>query len=191
MIRGLFVGTGMGALAVVGAMLAIPAALPLLGMVRKVSSTALRAAGAAWDALAGVILEDRLAAFLDDLAAEVNAPITVTSGVRTAAAQAAARLAKLEAGETADDLFALYKRDDLIAELLEAEQTLEAWTAILEDQISRGDFLSSHLTGRALDLRSRDWTAAELAEVEAAVAALGGRSVHESTPEHLHIEVPS
>lgn len=118
-------------------------------------------------------------------AAAKGIPITATSGRRDPRRQAAAMIAKVERGE---DLHALYRDDAQITELLSGPKTVERWTAIIEKYAANGKGISNHLSGRAVDIRSRDWTPTQLQEASALAAAMGARrAIIES--DHLHIEV--
>lgn len=153
------------------------------------------ASGEGWSSGSGVKMNDKMIAFMDDLAEKTGIYLFVTDGVRTAADQAAALATKVELGETMEELYALYVRDDLIAEL--AEAPVEAWPDIIEAQIDRGDYLSSHMSGEALDLRTSGGGAGatgqlstgEVNAVAAAAGELGARAVNEDTPPHLHLEI--
>ncbi len=155
------------------------------------------ASGEGWAAGSEVVLDERMAGFLDELAAYTGLPLYVTSGIRTAEAQARALLTKLELGETVQDLYDLYRRDDLIAELAEYPTTLEEWTAAIQEQVDAGELLSSHLSANALDLRTTgggsgaygQLSASQAAQVEAAAVELGARAVVESTPPHIHLNL--
>lgn len=142
--------------------------------------------------LPGVELGPRQRAWLALLRAELPAdlPLTVTSGRRSAQAQARAMAAKLARGE---DLLALYVRDDLVAEIIAAagpdRQHPDAWAMglAIEDQAARGQAISRHLLpDDALDLRSRHYSRPQRDLVVATVRRLGAECVVE--PDHLHVE---
>lgn len=136
-----------------------------------------------------VVLTDAMVAWLRELRARVPAavPLHVTSGVRTAAAQAAAMLSKLSQG---DDLMALYRDDGKIARLLTLPADPQAWAAQIQQWVDEGSYLSRHLTGRALDLRIRDLDEGQIALVTSSAKELGARVLREGTPPHLHLDVP-
>lgn len=114
-------------------------------------------------------------------------PIHVTSGERDVVAQARAMLEKYQGG---DDLHKLYGADDVIDKLLQAERTVAAWTRVLETEIARGANVSRHLGGGAIDIRSKDITASDIAAIVAGVKALGGRTIVEKIPPHIHADLP-
>lgn len=167
----------------------------LLGLVAGLAGLALLrrgrdlvAQGLCWATKAGVRLPAGAEALLDRLAAAAGVPITVTSGTRSPAEQAQAMASKLQRGE---DLTALYGQDDLVAEVLAAAKSpsapdVEAMAAVIEDQVRRGRFISRHLRGDALDLRTRDLSADQLAALKAALSQLGLRWLDEG--DHIHVD---
>ena len=176
-------------------------ALVVVGLVvvLAMSDSATRgASGDGWSSGSAVELSEDMIRFVDDLADQVGVELYVTSGIRSAADQARALMAKVDLGESIDDLMDLYQRDDLIAELADVPADLDTWTAIIEDQIARGELLSSHLSGLALDLRTTgggEGAPGQLSEDEAeavAAAALqlgAAKALVEETPPHLHIKL--
>ena len=133
-----------------------------------------------------IVMNDTIRRFMDDLSRGVPADLVVTSGIRTANAQAAAMLSKLERGQTGDDLLALYVRDDLVNELLATGRTQSQWAEVIQAQIDRGDLLSSHLSGRAVDLRTSNLSDDQRWAVMAEAQRLGAEAVDEG--DHIHIE---
>ncbi len=94
-------------------------------------------------------------------------------------------LAKVERGE---DLHALYRDDEQIGELLQGARTVDRWAAVIDGYTNRGRPISNHLSGKAVDIRTRDWSRTQLQEAAAlAVAMKAKRAIIES--DHLHIEV--
>jgi hypothetical protein len=154
-----------------------------------------RSSGDGWSAGSAVKMNGRLTAFMDELAAAVPFDLYVTDGERTATEQADRIMQKVDLGESWSDLLALYRRDDLIEQLQGADPN--SWVEVIQAQVDAGEFMSSHLTGQALDLRTTGGgTGApgqlsddQTAELEDAVAALGARSVNEATPPHLHVNI--
>jgi len=157
------------------------------------SGAATGSSGAGWSSGSAVQTNAAIREFLDDLASRLGFPVYVTSGIRTAEDQARAMLKKVELG--GEDELDLYKRKDLVAELLATPQTQEAWASVIAEQISRGDLLSSHLSGRAFDLRTTGSGTGQLSETQIATviqaaAELGAKKVlREDTPPHLHFEL--
>lgn len=137
---------------------------------------------------ADAFLERLVAALVEAAGDGSPVPVVVTSGIRSPAQQAAALAVKLRRG---DDLFALYKRHDLVAEIVEAagdtsDPDVDAMTRAVEAQVARSQFLSVHLSGAAVDLRTRDLSREQRDQLVAAVRQLGAKPVVES--DHLHVE---
>lgn len=167
--------------------LAIALVAGVLAAVLRRSSAVLSGEHATWTMNAGVELGEAAEVWLQalaDVAREQGLPaLHVTSGRRSATAQASAMLAKVSRGE---NLAALYADDEAIEVLMALPRTVDAWAAQIGAWVKEGRYLSSHLRDDALDLRSRDWTAVQLAAVVALVEQLGGEAIVES--DHLHIE---
>lgn len=171
--------------------------LVLLGVAYFASAGGSRTSGEGWEAPSGALVTDGMAAFLDELHYETGLFYYLTSGTRDAEAQARAMLAKVAEGQTKQDLLNLYSRDDLVEELYEYPVNQESWAAVIQAQMDRGDFLSSHMGGRGLDLRTSgggegaigQLSAGEVAATITAAKGLGARCVEESTPPHLHINI--
>lgn len=150
----------------------------------------------------GVVLGPAQWAFLAELRAGVDPsiPLYVTSGTRTATDQARALVTKRSEAEALAaagkdpkdaDLRNLYRRGNgptIVAALLAVPNEVSAMAAVLQGFVDKGIYLSRHMRGDALDLRSKTWTSAQTAEVTAAVKALGAKPLLEKYPPHLHIE---
>ena len=147
------------------------------------------ASGPGWSSGSAVVTTAEMRSFLDELAARAGVELYVTSGVRSAADQARAMLAKLQADSDALDI---YVRGDLVDELLEVDQA--RWAELIQSQIEAGQYLSAHLTGRALDLRTTGAGVGHLEvdqvdQVANVAAELGADVLEEHAPPHLHIEL--
>lgn len=133
-----------------------------------------------------MLLDEAHYRFLWELRARTSAPIYVTSGRRSIEAQARAMLGKLQAGG-AQEIRDVYS--DAVAEaVLAAPPTEAAWAAALRSLVARGVSPSRHLIGDALDIRNKDLTAAEQADIVTAAQALGARVLVEDAPPHIHID---
>lgn len=114
-------------------------------------------------------------------------PLHVTSGVRTATAQARALVTKrAQAGDAG--VRALYGQKDLIDEILAVPATTEAMAKVLYAQMARGRFLSRHMRGDAFDLRRTNLTQEQAQIVNDAAKAMGAKPLIEDDPPHIHIE---
>jgi hypothetical protein len=123
-------------------------------------------------------------------AAAPGVPIYVTSGERTPEEQADAMLKKLQLGGSAE-LYKTYQDDRAIASLLTVPPSTAAWADAIRRLAATGTTISRHLFGRAIDLRTKDLSASQIDTLKRAVAATGGRYLLESTPPHLHVDMPA
>lgn len=112
-------------------------------------------------------------------------PVTATSGRRDSVRQAAAMIAKVQRGE---DLRALYRDKSQIEELLSGPRTVDVWADTIRRYADAGRPLSSHLSGRAVDLRIRDLTPGQIDRLRALALAGGARRAI-LEPDHLHLEL--
>lgn len=136
----------------------------------------------------GLALNEGQVVFLRSLRSAVPAgiPLHVTSATRTPEAQAAALVAKRKLGE---DLRRLYGANPDIADaLMRAPNTTAGMAAVIRRFMRDGRFLSRHMRGDAVDLRSRNLTAVQRSRVIAEAQRLGARATYETTPPHIHIE---
>lgn len=112
--------------------------------------------------------------------------VTVTSGTRTHRQQAQAMRKKVELyGRSSLDIYSSRVRDAMWA----APDTLDGWTAAVEQLAAAGVIVSRHHAGQALDLRIRDLTATQREALQkAAQRAVGvtGRTLMEQ--DHLHLQ---
>lgn len=140
----------------------------------------------------GVRLTPVLVAYLNRLRAALPAavPLHVNSGVRTPSEQADAMWTKYQEAEAkgtgggAAELIATYgAKADALFQVAHTE-----WAALVEQAQADGTLFSRHLTGDALDVRTRDLTDSARADLIAAVKATGARPLYEGTPPHLHID---
>lgn len=134
--------------------------------------------------LDGKVVNSETLAIMERIAA-VTGPFTITSGIRTPDAQAAAMLSKVQRGE---DLHALYKADNIIDELMASGRDAKQWSAIIAKYLAQGIKLSDHLHAgsgpHAVDVRLQN--ADFLAKLTTAAQAAGYRVVSE--PDHYHLE---
>ena len=124
--------------------------------------------------------------FAKDLSRRTDVPVHVTSGTRPPLQQAQA-VASLRYKRGDASVRALYAQKDLIDEVLAKDKSDTAGMAkVLEKQVRRGRFLSRHMRGDAIDLRTNNLTSAQVATLTAAVRAMGAKALLE--PDHLHVE---
>lgn len=128
----------------------------------------------------GVRLTPVTTAFLKKIRPLVDFDLTVTSGQRPPAEQAALML------DGTADIRSLY-RGSAGSEIADAaSQGVQAVTRIIENQVSRGVYVSQHLTGSALDFRTRDLTPEQLSALKWAGKTLGVDVLDEG--DHVHME---
>jgi hypothetical protein len=136
-----------------------------------------------WSKLSGVVLSENQRGFLDEFAKRLPFNIIVTSGTRTPQAQARAMFDKIELG---DDLLKIYADDVFAQSIIDAYPNIEQATEIVE-QYARSGRGSDHLTGNAVDIRTRDLTEDQKNTMVAVVQEMGNFALLEATPPHLHI----
>jgi len=155
----------------------------------------------------GVVLFQGQKDFLTRLRILISATtlLHVTSGYRSPERQAAAML-NIWTGTGEGELRRLYRKP-LITEVMAAGKSASAMAAVIQGQTNRGQYISRHLYKAGLDLRSRNLTDAQVAEIVSAARSMGGKVGMEpgrcwtmkgqSTPrlkscgnEHIHIGVP-
>lgn len=113
-------------------------------------------------------------------------PLHVTSATRTPERQAAALVTKRNLG---DDLRKLYRANaDIAEELMRAPNTVPGMAAVIRRYMAQGRYLSRHMRGDAFDLRSRNLTPAQRAQVIATAQQMGAKAIYETTPPHIHVE---
>ena len=142
-------------------------------------------------AYGGVVLDAALSAFIERLQAEVpDIKLKVTSGIRTAEAQASAMLTKAkrkDGGSTSpdDDITKLYRKSEpRPSQLLASGRDLATWTRMIQGWMDQGLYLSDHMRGDAIDIDdlngSRKMTAEEVLRVAKAAQKLGAKVLLES-----------
>ena len=126
-------------------------------------------------------------------------PLVITSGTRSAEAQAEAMYAKLIRRR---NLFRLYSRTALLREVVRAYRRARrkrlshraaraALARVIRSQVLRGEYLSAHLRNGAVDIRSYDMSRRQrrllrqLARSDADILLLK----QERHPPHFHLEV--
>ncbi len=126
---------------------------------------------------------------------ETGAELVVTSGTRTPASQADAMYKKLRRGE---NLRSLYRNTQALDEILAAYEyrrksgatepaTIDAMAQVIQAQVSRHVYISLHLRGEAVDVRSRTMSSSQKdAFDDATRRVLGHRPKKEA--DHYHLQ---
>jgi hypothetical protein len=134
----------------------------------------------------GTTLTAGQAAYLKKLTAALPSgfPLVITSAGRTPREQASAMLAKVSKYGTSS--LDIYSDKTLVARLLALPRDVSSWEALIRTDGMR---LSRHLWGGALDLRTRDLTSTQQAQLTTAVGTTGGSPLVEE--DHLHADLPA
>lgn len=150
------------------------------------------------DVILSAAVESKVAAIADAYHRRTTKDIVVTSGTRSAAEQAQAMYDKLELGDDIVKLYGSKKRvkqikkayDDGKAAAKSAPEIKADMTAVINQQIADGAYISKHLRAGAVDIRSRDMSATEKTAFRESVAEVGGMSVIlETKPPHFHLQM--
>ena len=91
-------------------------------------------------------------------------------------------------GSPCSPIYNLYKNKDLIMEILRTPNSESEMARVISAQVARQKYLSSHLTGRALDFSVRNLDKEQINLVEKAVKSLKATYKYENDPPHIHIE---
>ena len=134
----------------------------------------------------GVVLTAKQRNYLDALAARLPFDIVVTSGFRTPEQQTDAMFYKIEQG---DNLLALYLDDAFAQSVIDAYPDRAAGAAAVQAYIDRGGGKTMHLSGNAVDIRTRDKTQGEINTILETVRAMGDRALYEAIPPHIDISI--
>ena len=132
----------------------------------------------------GVVLTPEQTNYLNILASKLPFDIVVTSGFRTPEKQARAMFTKIELG---DDLIALYRDDQFAQDVIDAYPDLDQGIQAVNDYVARGGGATMHLSGNAVDIRTRDKTQEEIDLIISTVQSMGDRALYEPIPPHIDI----
>lgn len=139
-----------------------------------------------WTKGSGVVFTDPgQEQFLNALGDLLPFDIFVTSGTRTPEAQVRAMYVKMDLGGR-QELINTYADDNFANAVADAYPDVDEGIAIVEAYNP-----SSHGIGRAIDLRTRDKSPDEIADMKSAVSHLGGTYLYEPSPPHLHVQIPA
>ncbi len=117
--------------------------------------------------------------------------LTVTSGRRTPQGQAQAMYDNLQSNSTPhySNQAAFHQiveaYDDAVATGAGQQATINAMARVIEDQVSQGVYISAHLAGDAVDIRSRDMSDEEQRILEQVATSVGARPIIETSNIHL------
>jgi len=132
----------------------------------------------------GVVITPQIRNYMNELASRLPFDIVLTSGYRTPEAQTAAMFYKIGQGE---DLTELYRDDAFAQSVMDAYPDEAAGAAAVRAYVARGGGKTMHLSGNAVDIRTRDKTQQEIDIIMRTVAEMGDRALYEPVPPHIDI----
>ncbi len=153
----------------------------------------------AYELKSGVVLISKIEAkvkrIADSYYAKAKKKITVTSGTRSAKAQAKAMYGKLAAGGS----MSIYKDKASAKEVKKAYsegkkaeeskgQIVKRMAKVIEGQVKKGKYLSKHLRAGAIDVRSRDMSSKEKEYFKQAIKGVAKSFILEKKPPHWHLQ---
>ena len=155
-----------------------------------------------------VVATTAITNFLEDLRTTIPASevetLVVTSGERSAAAQASALYTKRSFNKCSSAIstipassdpcyaiYALYSNKTLIMEVLKVANSVASMQAVYQAQMDRGEFSSGHMSGLGVDLRTSNLTTTQRNYVIKQAKTLGASAIYENDPPHIHIGIPS
>jgi len=121
--------------------------------------------------------------------------IVITSAKRTASSQASALYTRFKKGGNVKDYIkqteakAVKKAyDDAVKAKKSKIDIIKAMTKVLDTQIKAGNYLSNHLSSKALDVRSKNMSATEKKAFTKACKAVANKCLVEGSPQHFHLQ---
>jgi hypothetical protein len=147
-----------------------------------------------WNHKKGTVLNDSVVSFVDDV--KKNAPnleIFINSAFRDNTAQARAIVAKMKLGDKLSTVYAqsTYKKFveltgyvDGVASANFGDKEIKAIADWYDSKKP-----SSHLTGNAVDFRTKHLNDSQLNELQNAVRKTGETPEFETTPQHVHVTI--
>jgi len=136
----------------------------------------------------GVVLTDEQTNYLNILSDKLPFDIVVTSGFRTPERQTRAMFYKIEQGE---DITKLYQDKAFANSVIDAYPDLDEGAKAVQAYIDRGGGKTMHLSGNAIDLRTRDLTLEQRQIILDTVEDMGDRGMYEPVPPHIDISFRS
>jgi HK97 family phage portal protein len=129
--------------------------------------------------------------------AKTGKSFTVISGLRSSHKQANAMYVKFSSGSLGNDYRNKTARAQIYNVYVTGQHSKQAPAAtiaqmrqIIDKQVQQGTYISLHMTGRAIDIRTKGkgYTASDKAHLRAAAASQGGQFHPEPRPEHIHVQ---
>lgn len=155
-----------------------------------------------------VLISQDMQAFLIKLRKNITKDqvrlLEITSGVRTAEAQAralrdkrtyngcnSAIAGKPASGSPCKPIYDLYRGSSKIMDVLRVPNDLGMMTQVIQRQVAAKKYLSPHMKGRGLDLRTKTLSEEQVSIVMDAVRTAGGSPIYEPDPPHIHVTIPA
>lgn len=132
---------------------------------------------------AGVVVTPKIRNYMNQLAARLPFDIVLTSGFRTPEAQTKAMFYKISQGE---DLTKLYNDAFAIA-MQNAYPDEVKGAAAVRAYMAQGGGKTMHLSGNAVDIRTRDKTRQEIDLMIKTIEDMGDRALYEPVPPHIDV----
>ena len=131
---------------------------------------------------AALVLTRPMKVFLNKLRRNIDFDIVVTSGVRDLRDQAGAMYTKLSKyGFSSLDIY-----PDALVEGMQGAKSADEVYRILREKMRQGYSVSSHLSGDAMDFRTRNLSQSQIAALKKAGEELGAKVLWEE--DHLHMQ---
>lgn len=146
-----------------------------------------------------VVLSSSARTYLERIATlyyrETGVDFIVTSGTRTPAAQADAMYRKLRRGENLRSLYSNHRALDEILNVYDYDRrsgaseraTIEAMSRVIQTQVSKHVYISRHLDGKGVDVRTRTMSSSQKEVFQKACRqVLGQGPIKEA--DHYHLQ---
>jgi tRNA nucleotidyltransferase/poly(A) polymerase len=121
--------------------------------------------------------------FLKSVSEKINFPIIITSGKRSLEEQASAMWKNMKKGGF-ERLIKTYP-DELVKEMQFAKSKQDVLNILIKKQ-QEGYSISAHLSGEALDFRTKDLSSEQISELTSAAKESGAKTLNEG--DHLHVQ---
>lgn len=143
-----------------------------------------------------IIIKAKVKKIADKYYALTKKDIVVTSGTRSSQSQASAMYGKLSGGDqltvysnqtAAKEIKKAYT--DAVAAKKSKADTIAAMKTVIDAQIAKMIYISKHLKTGAVDVRSKNMTAAEKTHFKSAATGIATKIILETTPPHFHLSL--
>ncbi len=144
-------------------------------------------------------IEERVNTIAKNFKDETGKILVINSGTRSSSRQARAMYDKFQAGSTGSEYGNQVAASEVRASYLKGKEDklapkeiVSSMKSVIDRQIKNGTYLSYHISGRAVDIRTlgQGYSASEKAKLRASVERAGGVFLEESKPPHIHVQFP-